>query len=299
MNRPPPLGSARFARGTARSALTRFPLHAGGTSRRGSSTAVFVNSVSAIGIITIATRAPVLGLEDYPDLWLPATTLLEFGTNYCIDYTYCRGYQSFAIARVYKTPEPAIAHPAPLEIGCLYPFGTVDFVLLSGTPIASVYGARPDDYVQEGDALVLCQPSDGVEFALVLGGERPTRLRWATERLRAAYTLEAFHPDLRQLPMQIEATSEQSHRRIRAAFTLEQIADNAVAPSLSEGVSVNDFRLSSIKGARASGLTGVFYEWRGHLPSAWRLRWLARWRGTISHPRSSDAPCNGGSCTLS
>ena len=158
-----------------------------------------MNFGCAIGIITIATRAPVLGLEDYPDLWLPATTLLEFGTNYCIDYTYCRGYQSFAIARVYKTPEPAIAHPAPLEIGCLYPFGTVDFVLLSGTPIASVYGARPDDYVQEGDALVLCQPSDGVEFALVLGGERPTRLRWATERLRAAYTLEAFHPDLRQL----------------------------------------------------------------------------------------------------
>ena len=240
-----------------------------------------MNFGCAIGIITIATRAPVLGLEDYPDLWLPATTLLEFGTNYCIDYTYCRGYQSFAIARVYKTPEPAIAHPAPLEIGCLYPFGTVDFVLLSGTPIASVYGARPDDYVQEGDALVLCQPSDGVEFALVLGGERPTRLRWVTERLRAAYTLEAFHPDLRQLPMQIEATSEQSHRRIRAAFTLEQIADNAVAPSLSEGVSVNDFRLSSIKGARASGLTGVFYAWRGRLPSAWRLRWLARWRSTI------------------
>ena len=38
---PPPLGSPRFARGTARGAPTRFPLLAGGTSRRGSSTAVF------------------------------------------------------------------------------------------------------------------------------------------------------------------------------------------------------------------------------------------------------------------
>jgi hypothetical protein len=41
MNCPPPLGSPRFARGTARGALTRFPLRAGGTLRRGSSTAVF------------------------------------------------------------------------------------------------------------------------------------------------------------------------------------------------------------------------------------------------------------------
>jgi hypothetical protein len=249
--------------------------------------------------VEIETRVPVLGLEDYPDLWLPAKTLVEFGKDYCIDYAYVLGYQSFAIAHVYKTPAPAIAHPAPLEVGCLYPFGTVDFMLLSGTPIVSVYGSRPDDYAQEGDALVLRRPSDGVEFALVLGGGRPTGLRWATERLRAAYTLEAFHPDLRQLPTQIVATIEQLHRRIRAAFTLEQVANDAVAPSLPKGVSVNDFRLSSIKGARASGLTGVFYEWRGHLPSAWRLRWLARWRGTISYPRSSDAPCNGGSCTLS
>ena len=41
MNSPPPLGSPRFARGTARGAPTRFPLLAGGTLRRGSSTAVF------------------------------------------------------------------------------------------------------------------------------------------------------------------------------------------------------------------------------------------------------------------
>ena len=41
----------RFARGTARGALTRFPLLAGGTLRRGSSTAVFfVNFGLAIGI---------------------------------------------------------------------------------------------------------------------------------------------------------------------------------------------------------------------------------------------------------
>ena len=260
---------------------------------------VSVSHAPKRAVVEIETRAPVLGLEDYPDLWLPAKTLVEFGKDYCIDYSYCLGYQSFAIAHVYKTPAPAIVHPAPLEVGGLYPFGTVDFVLLSGTPIVSVYGSRPDDYAQEGDALVLRRPSDGVEFALVLGGGRPTGLRWATERLRAAYTLEAFHPDLRQLPTQIVATIEQLHRRIRAAFTLEQVANDAVAPSLPKGVSVNDFRLSSIKGARASGLTGVFYEWRGHLPSAWRLRWLARWRGTISYPRSSDAPCNGGSCTLS
>jgi hypothetical protein len=260
---------------------------------------VSVSHAPKRAVVQIETRAPVLGLEDYPDMWLPAKTLVEFGKDYCIDYSYCLGYQSFAIAHVYKTPAPAIVHPAPLEVGCLYPFGTVDFMLLSGTPIVSVYGSRPDDYAQEGDALVLRRPSDGVEFALVLGGGRPTGLRWATERLRAAYTLEAFHPDLRQLPTQIVATIEQLHRRIRAAFTLEQVANDAVAPSLPKGVSVNDFRLSSIKGARASGLTGVFYEWRGHLPSAWRLRWLARWRGTISYPRSSDAPCNGGSCTLS
>ena len=260
---------------------------------------VSVSHAPKRAVVEIETRAPVLGLEDYPDLWLPAKTLVEFGKDYCIDYSYCLGYQSFAIAHVYKTPAPAIVHPAPLEVGGLYPFGTVDFVLLSGTPIVSVYGSRPDDYVQESDTLVLRQPSDGVEFALVLAGERLAGLRWATEQLHAAYTLEAFHTDLRQLPTQVGVAIEQAHRRIRAAFTLEQIADNAVAPSLPKGVSVNDFRLSSIKGARASGLTGVFYEWRGHLPSAWRLRWLARWRGTISYPRSSDAPCNGGSCTLS
>ena len=259
---------------------------------------VSVSHAPKRAVVEIETRAPVLGLEDYPDLWLPAKTLVEFGKDYCIDYSYCLGYQSFAIAHVYKTPAPAIVHPAPLEVGGLYPFGTVDFVLLSGTPIVSVYGSRPDDYVQESDTLVLRQPSDGVEFALVLAGERLAGLRWATERLHAAYTLEAFHTDLRQLPTQVGVAIEQAHRRIRAAFTLEQIADNAVAPSLPKGVSVNDFRLSSIKGARASGLTGVFYEWRGHLPSAWRLRWLARWRGTISYPCSSDAPCNGGSCTL-
>jgi hypothetical protein len=174
----------------------------------------------------------------------------------------------------------------------------VDFMLLSGTPIVSVYGSRPDDYAQEGDALVLRRPSDGVEFALVLGGGRPTGLRWATERLHAAYTLEAFHTDLRQLPTQVGVAIEQAHRRIRAAFTLEQIADNAVAPSLPVGVSVNDFRLSPVNDARDCRRVGVCYEWRGRLPSAWRLRWLARWRGTISYPRSSDAPCNGGSCTL-
>jgi len=199
---------------------------------------------------------------------------------------------------VYKTPAPAIAHPAPLEVGCLYPFGTVDFVLLSGTPIVSVYGSRPDDYVQEGDTLVLRQPSDGVEFALVLGGERPTGLRWATERLRAAYTLEAFHPDLRQLPTQIEATIEQSHRRIRTAFTLEQITSDAAAPSLPAGVSVNDFRLSPVNGARDRRLVGVCYEWQGRLPSERRLRWLAHWRGTLLHHRSLDAPCTGGSCMV-
>jgi hypothetical protein len=42
MNCPPPAGSPRFARGTARGALTRFPLRAGETLRRGSSTAVFL-----------------------------------------------------------------------------------------------------------------------------------------------------------------------------------------------------------------------------------------------------------------
>lgn len=244
---------------------------------------VSVSHAPKRAVVEIETRAPVLGLEDYPDLWLPAKTLVEFGKDYCIDYSYCIGYQSFAIAHVYKTPAPAIAHPAPLEVGCLYPFSTVDFVLLSGTPIVSVYGSRPGDYVQEGDTLVLRRPSDGVEFALVLGGERPTGLRGVTEQLRAAYTLEAFHPDLRQLPTQVGVAIDQAHRRIRAAFTLEQIADNAVAPSMPEGVSVNDFRLSSTTSARASGLTGVFYEWRGRLPSAWRLRWLARWRGTIGH----------------
>ena len=112
-------------------------------------------------VLTIETRAPVLGLEDYPDLWLPADTLVEFGKDYCIGYSYCRGYPSSAIASVYKTPEPAIAHPAPLEIGCLYPFGTVDFLLLSGTPITSVYGARLEDYVQEGDSRVLRRPATG------------------------------------------------------------------------------------------------------------------------------------------
>jgi len=50
---PPPLGSPRFARGTEKRAL-RFPLQAGGTLRRGSSTAVFVNSGSAIGITPCA-----------------------------------------------------------------------------------------------------------------------------------------------------------------------------------------------------------------------------------------------------
>ena len=53
MNCPPPLGSPRFARGTARGAPTRFPLRAGGTLRKGSSTDVFVNSGSAIGIISV------------------------------------------------------------------------------------------------------------------------------------------------------------------------------------------------------------------------------------------------------
>ena len=41
INCPPPLGSPRFARGAAKGAPTRFPLRAGGTLRRGSSTAVF------------------------------------------------------------------------------------------------------------------------------------------------------------------------------------------------------------------------------------------------------------------
>jgi hypothetical protein len=259
---------------------------------------VSVSHAPKRAVVEIETRAPVLGLEDYPDLWLPAKTLVEFGKDYCIDYSYCLGYQSFAIAHVYKTPAPAIVHPAPLEVGGLYPFGTVDFVLLSGTPIVSVYGSRPDDYVQESDTLVLRQPSDGVEFALVLAGERLAGLRWATERLHAAYTLEAFHTDLRQLPTQVGVAIEQAHRRIRAAFTLEQIADNAVAPSLPVGVSVNDFRLSPVNDARDCRRVGVCYEWRGRLPSAWQLRWLARWRGTISHPRSSCASCSGGSCTL-
>lgn len=239
-------------------------------------------------VITIETRAPVLGLEDDPNLWLPATTLLEFGKNYCIDYTYCRGYQSSAIASVYKTPEPAIVHPAPLETGCLYPFGTVEFVLLSGAPIGAVYGARPDDYVQEGDSLVLRRPSDGVEFALVFAGERLAGLRLSAEQFRASYALEAFHPDLRRLPTQVGVAIEQWHRRVRAAFTLEQISSDAVAPSLPAGVSVNDFRLTPVKGARTSRLRGVHYEWRGRLPSAWRLRWLARWGGTIA--RSTDSP---------
>jgi hypothetical protein len=250
-------------------------------------------------VLTIETRAPVLGLEDYPDLWLPADTLVEFGKDYCIGYSYCRGYPSSAIASVYKTPEPAIAHPAPLEIGCLYPFGTVDFLLLSGTPITSVYGARLEDYVQEGDSRVLRRPSDGVEFTLVLAGERLAGLRLSTKRVRASYTLEAFHPEFQHLPTQVNVAIEQSHRRVRATFTLEQIASDAVAPSLPIGVPVNDFRLMPLKGEHFRRLIGVSYEWRGRLPSAWRLRWLARWRGTISYPRSSDALCNGASCTLS
>jgi phage shock protein E len=53
MNCPPPLGSPRFARGTARGALTRFPLRAGGTLRRGSSAALaIVNFAHAIGIMS-------------------------------------------------------------------------------------------------------------------------------------------------------------------------------------------------------------------------------------------------------
>jgi hypothetical protein len=51
-NCPPPAGSPRFARGTARSAPARFPLRAGGTLRRGSSVAlVFINFAHAVGII--------------------------------------------------------------------------------------------------------------------------------------------------------------------------------------------------------------------------------------------------------
>ena len=50
-NCPPPLGSPRFARGTAKGAPTRFPLLAGGTLRRGlSGILVFVNFGCAIGI---------------------------------------------------------------------------------------------------------------------------------------------------------------------------------------------------------------------------------------------------------
>jgi len=50
---PPPVGSPRFARATARGAPTRFSLRAGGTLRRGASIAlVFVNCVPAIGMTT-------------------------------------------------------------------------------------------------------------------------------------------------------------------------------------------------------------------------------------------------------
>ena len=52
INCPPPQGSPRFARGTARGAPTRFPLRAGGTLRRGFSfIRAFMNSGSAISII--------------------------------------------------------------------------------------------------------------------------------------------------------------------------------------------------------------------------------------------------------
>jgi hypothetical protein len=57
---PPPLGSPRFARGTARGAPVRFPLQAGGTLRREFSfIRTFVNSGSTIGIIefwSVSTR---------------------------------------------------------------------------------------------------------------------------------------------------------------------------------------------------------------------------------------------------
>jgi len=58
-NCPPPAGSPRFARGTARSAPARFPLRAGGTLRRGSSVAlVFINFAHAVGIMTRGEPSP-------------------------------------------------------------------------------------------------------------------------------------------------------------------------------------------------------------------------------------------------
>ena len=57
---PPPLGSPRFARGTARGAPVRFPLLAGGTLRRGFSfIRTFVNSGSTIGIMNSGASARV------------------------------------------------------------------------------------------------------------------------------------------------------------------------------------------------------------------------------------------------
>jgi hypothetical protein len=75
---PPPLGSPRFARGTARGAPVRFPLLAGGTLRRGFSfIRTFVNSGSTIGIIEFWSVSTRPREANGMGLFLPLTRCLD------------------------------------------------------------------------------------------------------------------------------------------------------------------------------------------------------------------------------
>ena len=75
---PPPLGSPRFARGTARGVPVRFPLLAGGTLRRGFSfIRTFVNSGSTIGIIEFWSVSTRPREANSMGLFLPLTRCLD------------------------------------------------------------------------------------------------------------------------------------------------------------------------------------------------------------------------------
>ena len=116
-NCPPPAGSPRFARGTAKGAPTRFPLRAGGTLRRGSSTAVFLNSGSTIG------KCLCVGFSTCPPPNLPRGRGRSHGSLPARGEGWGGGYVKSHCKDTYKTAplllELPAATPCPTRVNSL------------------------------------------------------------------------------------------------------------------------------------------------------------------------------------